>query len=161
MIKKLFPEKILKTLKNFLIHIHGGAFIASSSNYHQSYSRQLTKKLGIPIFSIDYGLAPQSPFPRGIEDCFSSVSFLLQFLQNFLKIEISSYFLMGDSSGGNFAFSTLQWLIESGLPKPKKVLLIYPVGYLRCFDFTPSILLSLNETLLTHSLTQLVYSLYL
>lgn len=44
---------------------------------------------------------------------------------------------------------------------PKKIILIYPVGHLRCLDFSPSILMSLNETLLTHTLIDIVYTMYL
>lgn len=68
---------------------------------------------------------------------------------------------MGDSSGGNFAFSCQQWLIESGLYVPRKLILIYPVAQLRCFEFSPSVMLTLNETMLTHTLIDIVFRMYL
>ena len=112
-LNQTIPDHLRAKFSNFIIHIHGGAFIASSSDYHQSYLRQITRSTGVPIFSIDYGLAPTSPFPMGLEDCFSAVCFIFQFVRNILRIDIKSYALMGDSSGGNFAFGTLQWIIES------------------------------------------------
>ena len=41
------------------------------------------------------------------------------------------------------------------------MILVYPVGYLWCLDFTPSLLKALNETLLTHTLIEIVYNMYL
>lgn len=46
-----------------MIHIHGGGFVAMSSSSHQSYSRRWANELGIPIFSIDYRLAPEYAYP--------------------------------------------------------------------------------------------------
>lgn len=45
-------------------HMHGGGFIAQTSKSHQSYLRQWSRNINIPIFSVDYSLAPQAPFPR-------------------------------------------------------------------------------------------------
>ena len=44
--------------------MHGGGFIAQTSKSHQSYLRQWSRNLNMPIFSVDYSLAPQAPFPR-------------------------------------------------------------------------------------------------
>jgi hormone-sensitive lipase len=44
--------------KALVIHVHGGGFVAMSSGSHQSYSRVWANQLGVPVFSIDYRLAP-------------------------------------------------------------------------------------------------------
>ena len=44
--------------------MHGGGFIAQTSKSHQSYLRQWSRNLNMPIFSVDYSLAPQAPYPR-------------------------------------------------------------------------------------------------
>lgn len=41
-----------------IIHVHGGGFVAMSSGSHQNYTRVWANELGVPIFSIDYRLAP-------------------------------------------------------------------------------------------------------
>lgn len=51
-----------------IMHVHGGGFIAMSSKSHQIYSRVLTKKTQIPIFSVDYRLSPDSKYPDALED---------------------------------------------------------------------------------------------
>jgi hormone-sensitive lipase len=42
-----------------VIHVHGGGFVAMSSASHQCYTRLWADSLGVPIFSIDYRLAPK------------------------------------------------------------------------------------------------------
>ena len=56
--------KIQPASDAIFFHMHGGGFIAQTSKSHQSYLRQWSRNLGIPILSIDYSLAPQAPFPR-------------------------------------------------------------------------------------------------
>ena len=54
--------------KSLIIHIHGGGFIALNSNDHQSYLRRWASKIQVPVFSIDYRLAPDHPFPLSLDD---------------------------------------------------------------------------------------------
>lgn len=40
-----------------------------SSGTHQNYTREWANRLKVPVFSIDYGLAPQNPYPSAVNDC--------------------------------------------------------------------------------------------
>lgn len=53
-----------------VVHIHGGGFVAQTSKSHEPYLKTWAQELGVPIFSIDYSLAPEAPFPRALEECF-------------------------------------------------------------------------------------------
>ena len=44
--------------KALIIHVHGGGFVSMSSGSHQTYTRLWANEIGVPIFSIDYRLAP-------------------------------------------------------------------------------------------------------
>ena len=57
-------------IKKIVIHIHGGAYISQSSENHQSYLRRWSKELNVPIFSIDYRLAPKHPYPEPVNDVY-------------------------------------------------------------------------------------------
>lgn len=48
----------LPPAKKLIIHCHGGGFVAQSSKSHELYLREWAVALDIPIFSIDYSLAP-------------------------------------------------------------------------------------------------------
>ena len=57
-----------KKYENIIIHMHGGGFIASSSFTHQNYTRNWALTLDVPIFSIEYRLSPEHPFPAALDD---------------------------------------------------------------------------------------------
>lgn len=73
-LKKLFKSKKVNVQQRALIvHVHGGGFIAMSSGSHQNYTRMWANELaGVPVFSIDYRLAPKDTFPAALNDVWQS-----------------------------------------------------------------------------------------
>ena len=57
-----------KKVNALIIHVHGGGFVSMSSGSHQTYTRLWANELGVPIFSIDYRLAPKDQFPAALND---------------------------------------------------------------------------------------------
>ena len=91
------------------------------------YLRKIAKNLNIPIFAIDYRLAPKTKFPNNFEDVLASIFWIFQFVRDVLKTEIKEYILMGDSAGGSLCVSVCQWLIESDIDLlPSMLSLSYP-----------------------------------
>lgn len=91
------------------------------------YLRKIAKNLSIPVFAIDYRLAPKTKFPNNFEDVLASIFWIFQFIEDVLKTKVEQYILLGDSAGGNLCVSVCQWLIESGLERlPCMVSLSYP-----------------------------------
>jgi len=64
----LYHNPGVKDVDTIIIHIHGGGFISMSSNSHQIYTRVWARDTNLAIFSIDYRLAPQYPYPCPLED---------------------------------------------------------------------------------------------
>ena len=64
--------------ESIIIHIHGGGFISMSSRSHQTYTRTWAKIMKIPIFSIDYRLAPQFTYPAAVDDCCQAYNWILK-----------------------------------------------------------------------------------
>lgn len=62
-------RRSMHVFDTIIVHIHGGGFIAMSSGSHQSYTRLWAKQLRVPVFSVDYSLAPQHPYPEALNDC--------------------------------------------------------------------------------------------
>ena len=54
--------------RHLLFHCHGGGFIAQSSKAHEVYLLKWAKTLKIPIFAVDYALAPEYPYPKGLDE---------------------------------------------------------------------------------------------
>jgi acetyl esterase/lipase len=57
-------------LDAIIFHVHGGGFVSMQSGSHQTYLRTWANKTEIPIFSVDYWLAPEYPYPLPLNDVF-------------------------------------------------------------------------------------------
>eukprot|EP00127_Corallochytrium_limacisporum_P004153 Clim_evm98s157 gene=Clim_evmTU98s157 len=117
-----------------LIHFHGGGFIAQDSLAHEIYLRIWAKRFQCPIISVDYSLAPESPYPAAVNDCFDTYHW---FLANHEKIGIKPKRVVfaGDSAGGNLVFAVSIKAIMEGAPIPDHIVAMYPA--LNC-QFVPS-----------------------
>lgn len=62
-----------------LIHIHGGGFVSMSSQSHQAYTRHWAVETSIPIFSIDYRLAPENPYPAALNDVWQAYYWIITY----------------------------------------------------------------------------------
>src|SRR5689334_17180225 len=51
-----------------MLYIHGGGFVGGSPSNHRALTWRLAEQLGCAVFAIDYRLAPENPFPAGLED---------------------------------------------------------------------------------------------
>lgn len=90
-----------------IIYIHGGWFIAGSFETHDAVVRKLANKTGAAVIFIDYRLAPEYPFPAGLDDCKAVATWLVG-NADVLGIDLESLGIVGDSAGGALAaaFST-------------------------------------------------------
>lgn len=73
--------------KVLILHVHGGGFISMSSGSHQNYTRMWANILNIPIFSIDYRLAPKYPFPTALNDIWQTYYWFVEYGFAYLGIE--------------------------------------------------------------------------
>ena len=104
-----------------ILHIHGGAFIAGSPNTHKAMLARLSRLAGMRVFAPWYRLAPEHPFPAGLENVVAAFEALCQ-----IGYAPSDIVLGGDSAGGNLALSLLAHLCAEGRP-PAAVYLFSPM----------------------------------
>jgi acetyl esterase/lipase len=97
-----------------LLFFHGGLFNMGSTHSHQDLCQQLSQVTGSSIFSVDYQLAPEHPFPAALEDGINSYLWLVE--EGFSPRDIV---VTGISAGGNLALATLLALKreEENLPR--------------------------------------------
>ncbi len=104
-----------------LLYIHGGAWVFCSPATHRAMVAQLALAAGVKALSIDYRLAPEHPFPAGLDDCVAAYCWLIQSGIAPQKIVIG-----GDSAGGNLTLATLLALKDRGDPPPAGAVCLSP-----------------------------------
>lgn len=108
------------------VFIHGGGHMCGSVAVYDGIVRKLSKKIDHIVVSIDYRLAPEFPYPTGIEDCKAAIRNIFKILDE-RKIAYSSKELtiIGDSGGGAFCASIVMDKEFVATEQIKKQVLIY------------------------------------
>jgi len=100
----LLRPEVLDGAVPALLHIHGGAYIIGVPEMSVPELTATAHQLGIVILSVDYRLAPEHPFPAGIEDCYTALAYLHDNAAT-LGVDASRIAVMGESAGGGLAAS--------------------------------------------------------
>ena len=111
-----------------VVYLHGGGWIGGSSKTHRKLGMQFAEA-GYLTINVDYRLAPEHPFPAGLEDCLYAVKWTGENAKRW-NGDVSRLAVGGDSAGGNLTAATLTTLAAekyAGPAKPKAALLIYGV----------------------------------
>lgn len=108
-----------------LIYLHGGGWCVGDIDSYDVLCRELTNGGKCAVLSVDYRLAPENPFPAGLEDALLSFDWVST---NFalLNIDRERVGFGGDSAGGNLAIVAALTLRDRGDAKLKFLALIYP-----------------------------------
>lgn len=116
--KKMHPEPVL--------FIHGGGWVIGDIDTYTRACINIADYLGRVVYSVDYRLAPEYPYPAGLNDVYQVAEILLTPLE---EEEEEDWIIMGDSAGGNLAAIVSLLLRDRKKWMPKKQVLIYPVTY--------------------------------
>ncbi|KIW14576.1 hypothetical protein PV08_07360 [Exophiala spinifera] len=106
--------------RRIMLYIHGGAYFFGSVDEHRYQMQRHARKLKARVFAPKYRLAPQYPFPCGLQDCLAAYLYLLTLHAP------SEIILAGDSAGGGMVVSILCLLRDQGMPLPAGAVLISP-----------------------------------
>ncbi|NUP04768.1 MAG: alpha/beta hydrolase [Polyangiaceae bacterium] len=107
-----------------LVWFHGGGFVLGSIRSHEGLCRALAERAEVTVVSVDYRLAPEHPFPCGLEDAVAATRWVLKNAGS-LGIDARSVAVGGDSAGGNMSAVVAQTLATETL-RPAFQLLVYP-----------------------------------
>ncbi len=121
----IIPENPKKD--KVLFYIHGGGFISGSCNSHRTHVAKFAINTQMKSLLFDYRLAPEHPFPAGLEDCIEAYTWLLD--QGYKNNNIV---VGGESAGGTLTLSLLLALKEKNIQYPTAAFSISPVTDLRC-----------------------------
>jgi acetyl esterase len=112
--------------KPLVVFAHGGGFISGSCEIADGAVRLLAAASGAVVVSVDYRLAPEYPFPAGLEDAYAALTWAVESAGS-LGADAGFTAVAGDSSGGNFAAALTLIARARGGPALAHQLLIYPV----------------------------------
>lgn len=113
-------------LRPALVYFHGGGFLFGDLESHDSVCRALAKDSGAVIIAVDYRLAPEHPFPAGVDDAYTATRWVAANAER-LGIDARNISVGGDSAGGNFATVVAVRCRDAGGPALAAQVLIYPV----------------------------------
>jgi len=109
-----------------LLWIHGGGYVIGRPEMDDFGCAHFASELGITVVSVDYRLAPDHPFPAGLDDCYAALRWV-QSQAVTLGIDVERIAIGGASAGGGLAAALVQLAHDRKEIKPFFQLLIYPM----------------------------------
>jgi acetyl esterase len=122
---RLYVPERADALSPGLLFLHGGGFVIGNPETHDRLARELAHGTGMRVISLDYALAPEHPFPAGLDDCVDAARWLGENGRR-LGIDPRRLVIGGDSAGANLSAATALRLRDEGRgPALAAALLIY------------------------------------
>ena len=110
--------------------IHGGGFVAGHMGVVDELCKWMAAQTGCLAVQLEYRLAPEHPFPAGLNDCYTVLKWIYGNIQDFGG-DPQMLCISGDSAGGNLATVCAIKDRDEGTGMVKLQALLYPVVDLR------------------------------
>lgn len=104
-----------------ILYHHGGGFAFGSALSHRHMVSRLAAAAGVAAYNMDYPLAPEHPFPAGLESSYANFQYVLS--QGILP---ANMVVCGESAGGNLTAALLLKLRDEGRRCPAGAFLLSP-----------------------------------
>ncbi|MEL7453344.1 MAG: alpha/beta hydrolase [Pseudomonadota bacterium] len=108
-----------------MVYMHMGGGVIGDLETCDAFCALLAAKLGTPILSVDYRLAPEHQFPKGLDDCIFAYEWALKKAESY-GAPAGQAAIGGDSMGGNFTAVIAQEMRRQHKPLPSLQLMLYP-----------------------------------
>ena len=108
-----------------MFYFHGGVHVVGSIDTHDALCRRIASQSDCIVVSVGYRLAPESPYPNGLNDC----AYVFQQRNNLLQdfhCQPDQVFLAGDSAGGALAVTVAHQALASDKQCLAGLILLYP-----------------------------------
>ena len=100
--------------------VHGSGYVLCSPRTHRRLTSWLSRLTGLPVFSVDYRLAPRHRFPSAADDVRSG----WDWLTHDLRLAPEKTIVAGDSAGGHLS---VDLLLQPDVAHPSALVLLSPV----------------------------------
>jgi acetyl esterase/lipase len=109
-----------------VLYMHGGGFILGNAEMTDPLNRQIVLEMGCVLVSVDYRLAPETPWPGALEDNYAALCWLAGNAGP-LGVDLSRIAISGDSAGGGHAAALAIHARNQGGPAICFQLIDYPM----------------------------------
>jgi acetyl esterase/lipase len=109
-----------------IVYLHGGCWALGDLETHDGVCRFLAASTAAAVLSVEYRLAPEHPFPAGLDDALAAFRWASAETAR-LGADPNRIAIAGDSAGGNLAAAVARLARDDGGPSPAMQVLIYPV----------------------------------
>lgn len=120
---RVYPNQVPG--RGALIFFHGGGWWWGSPEISDTRCRALAARAGVTVVSVDYRLAPENPFPAGLDDCYRALTWTVEQAGRF-GFDPDLVGVAGESAGGNLAAAVSLMARDRGGPSLKLQLLEIP-----------------------------------
>jgi acetyl esterase len=133
---RLYDPGVKQKPSPLLIYVHGGGWIVGNIDIFDDSIRRLANSSGLMVAAMNYRLAPEHPFPAGLDDVVSTIRWIASNGQK-IGIDTKKMALGGDSAGANLALSSALTLRDSNNNKEHN---LFRVLYLMYGPYSPNLL---------------------
>jgi len=109
------PKKKSAGLRPGIVELHGGGFLFGDLDMMDPWCEKVCAEIDAVIVSVDYRLAPENPFPAGVEDCYAALCWTAENAGD-LGIDPDRIAITGQSAGGGLAAATVLIARDRGGP---------------------------------------------
>ncbi len=110
------PKKASAKLRPCMYYIHGGGMVMGNRFHHVEFSLKVVKECDAVCTSVEYRLAPEHPYPAGLDDCFAGLKWVEQNAKA-LGIDPAQIMIAGHSGGACLAAATALLSRDADGPK--------------------------------------------
>lgn len=114
------PEGVSNDDPAVYIDYHGGSMVWGGGESCKLMGKITAASVGAKVWSVDYRLPPDHPYPAPLDDCVSAYRALLR------ETAPDDIIIGGASAGGNFAAATILRARDEGMPLPAAAVLLTP-----------------------------------
>lgn len=107
------------------VYIHGGGMVLADLDVYDAIIARYVAEAGTPLLAVEYGLAPEQPYPAALDDCVGAVHWLCANATT-LGVDPARIAVVGDSGGGALAAATALWCRDHDISLAMQIL-IYPM----------------------------------
>ena len=100
-----------------IVFYHGGGFVLGDLDTHEPLCAEIARLTDLPVVSVDYALAPEHPFPAGVEQSIAAARWVAEGPRELGQV-VTGLVLAGDSAGGNFTIVAAQALRDAPAAVP-------------------------------------------